>query len=118
MNDGERKNVGEAKRMNERKWTLVYRGRRKKPPYIHRSICNSLKRINFTKRESERMSKRNNSIFNSFQILDRKKAYACVMLSVDHPVVGSDGTSSLVHSSSGISVLTFSKDLSRSKACQ
>jgi hypothetical protein len=41
-----------------------------------------------------------------FKILHRKKAYACVMLSVDHRVVvDGDGTSSLFHSSSGISSL-------------
>jgi len=96
--DEEKKNVGEAKRKKKkRKWT-----------YLSMYICSSLKRINFTKRE--RVNERNNSIFNSFEILNRKKVYACVMLTVDHPVVDGDGTSSLIHSSSsGISFLNSQK---------
>ncbi len=95
--DEEKKKCGRGKTKKNRKWT-----------YLSTYICSSLKRINFTKRE--RVNERNNSIFNSFEILNRKKVYACVMLSIDHPVVDGDGTSSLIHSSSGIFLLKFSKD--------
>jgi len=95
--DEEKKKCGRGKtKKKSEKWT-----------YLSMYICSSLKRINFTKRE--RVNERNNSIFNSFEILNRKKVYACVMLSVDHLVVDVDGTSSLIHSSSGISFLNSQK---------
>ena len=74
MNDDERKNVGEAKRMSESgHWYTEG-----EKTHIHRGIGNSLKRINFIKR-GKRGSERNNSIFNFDHDLDRAKSvFVCV----------------------------------------
>ena len=65
------------------------------------TLLNERERENVRRRKRKNVNERNDSIFNSFEILNTNKVYVCVMLSIAHPVIDGDGTSSLIHFSPG-----------------